>query len=378
VSELLKAADIYWKMVDNQTISKEEFSFCIKLVWGDHKGSPFYALTSDLSDGFIPSGAANQSKIRTVADNWRPFFSDVAAITDEAATHFILDLHEALEEVENQFKRRVAPGVTRCTRGTVSDFVTRRPNVKLGWTLQLTTQGRGIYNCIRNQVITQPGDIMLLSPDALYDYQREPSAETWEHHWVYFVLEDAWLELLQWPEVGPNIFQIRSSGSAYEKLKDLFDDLHTARMAHADYSVNLTKNLLEQLLIRCKELAPKGDPICRDVRILGAKDYITRNFNKQFSVTMLASEIGLSVARLSSLFKQHTGTTMVRWRDEHRMTRAAQLLTQTDQPVSKIAEMVGYVDAFYFSRCFHQHSGRSPQEYRSKKRLSDTVTNNAD
>jgi AraC family transcriptional regulator of arabinose operon len=374
MSDLLRAAGIYWKSVNNQTVSKEDFIFCIKLVWGDHKGSPFYALTSNLPDRVIPALSSLQPKIITLAEKWRPFFSGIAAITEEDARHFILDFHEALEEVEQQFKRRVGPGVTRCTRGTVSDFVTRRPNVKLGWTLQLTTQGKGIYNCIRSQSITQPGDMILLSPDALYDYQREPGTETWEHHWVYFVLEDAWLELLQWPEIGPNIFRLSSSGSAYEKLKTLFDELHTARMEPSDFSEDLTRNLLEQLLIRCRQLAPESGPICRDQRILKAKDYITRNFNKKFSVTALASEIGLSVTRLSALFKQHTGTTMVRWRDEHRMTRAAQLLTQTDQPVSQIAEIVGYEDALYFSRCFHQHSGRSPMEYRSKKRLPATLT----
>jgi AraC family transcriptional regulator of arabinose operon len=368
MTDLQTAANIYWRLINEQAVSRDEFIFCIRLVWGDHKGSPFYSLTADLPDTII-SPIGQQPKLSPVTARWEEHFTRPGNISDEQAIHFVTELYEGLEDVEPQLKRRVAPGITRCTRGTVSDYVTRRPNVKLGWTLQLTTEGSGHYNCIRSQVVSRPGDLILLSPDALYDYHRDDSCETWEHQWVYFVLEDSWLDLVQWPEVGPNIYRASCSGADYEKLKVLFDDILTARYDDVDLSERLCSNLFEQMLIRCQQFAPRSGPANVDKRILQAKDYITRNFNKSFSVNSLASEVGLSVARLSSLFKKHTGTTIVRWRDEHRMTRASQLLTQTDQPVSRIADMVGYNDALYFSRCFNQHTGCSPMEYRNKKRL---------
>ena len=263
--------------------------------------------------------------------------------------------------------KRVAPGITRSTRGSPDDHITRRPNVKLGWTLQLTTQGNGVYNCVREEIITSPGDLILLSPDALYDYKRDASCETWEHQWVYFILEDEWLDLLHWPEIGPNIYRTTASEEKLEKLKAIFNELNASHVDDSEFSQALTRNLLEQLLIRCSQLTPRTNTTPLDRRIIQAKNYITRNFNKSFSVKELADEIGLSSARLSTLFKQQTGMTIVHWRDEHRMTRASQLLSQTNLPISHLAEAVGYSDALYFSRCFHQQCGCSPSEYRANK-----------
>jgi AraC family transcriptional regulator, arabinose operon regulatory protein len=372
MTDLQQAAEIYWRLINEQPVSRDDYIFCIKVAWGEHKGSPFYSLTSDLPE-VILSPINEQPKLAAVTERWRKHLKAPTEISDQQAIYFITELYAALENVEPHIKKRVAPGVTRCTRNTVSDFVTRRPNVKLGWTIQLTTEGQGHYNCIRNQLVTQPGDLILLSPDALYDYQRNESNEsneTWEHHWAYFLLQDDWLDLLQWPEVGPNIYHLRCEGETLEKLQRLFDDLLNARFDDQPLSERLSASILEQILIRCQQLAPENTTPKVDRRIIDAKEYITKNYNKSFSVAALAKDIGLSVARLSSLFKAHTGTTIVRWRDEHRMTRATQLLIQTDQPVSRIADMVGYNDALYFSRCFHQQTGCSPVEYRSRKNPS--------
>jgi AraC family transcriptional regulator of arabinose operon len=98
------------------------------------------------------------------------------------------------------------------------------------------------------------------------------------------------------------------------------------------------------------------------------RDYIARNFDQNFTIDTLSGKVGLSPARLSALFKQQTGSTPMRWRDERRMARASQLLLQTLYPVSKIAELVGYSDALYFSRCFSRHLNCSPSAYRDKRR----------
>ena len=46
--------------------------------------------------------------------------------------------------------------------------------------------------------------------------------------------------------------------------------------------------------------------------------------------------------------------------------RARQLLVDTELPVSRIAELVGYADAAYFSRLFARRAGVSPSRHRSQ------------
>ena len=48
-----------------------------------------------------------------------------------------------------------------------------------------------------------------------------------------------------------------------------------------------------------------------------------------------------------------------------RLTRAKELLKETNASVFEIANSVGYDDQLYFSRIFKKHIGISPTEYKN-------------
>ena len=51
-----------------------------------------------------------------------------------------------------------------------------------------------------------------------------------------------------------------------------------------------------------------------------------------------------------------------------RMRRSAELLRNSDIPVSDIAFCVGIPDSHYFSKCFRQYFNMTPSEYRTNPR----------
>jgi len=51
--------------------------------------------------------------------------------------------------------------------------------------------------------------------------------------------------------------------------------------------------------------------------------------------------------------------------DEARCERARRLLAETDEPVARIAERLGYADSSNFSRCFRRWYGKTPSAWRS-------------
>lgn len=53
--------------------------------------------------------------------------------------------------------------------------------------------------------------------------------------------------------------------------------------------------------------------------------------------------------------------------DELRSERACFWLRDTDLPVERIAERLGYADASNFARCFKRWTGQTPREYRRKR-----------
>lgn len=98
---------------------------------------------------------------------------------------------------------------------------------------------------------------------------------------------------------------------------------------------------------------------------LQAKDYIDRNYhNPDLSLRMLAELVELSPAYLGKVFTAVTTYTFNDYLNNVRTARAAELLTTTKQPVSKISEEVGILNTNYFYSLFKKRYGVTPSAYR--------------
>ena len=80
----------------------------------------------------------------------------------------------------------------------------------------------------------------------------------------------------------------------------------------------------------------------------------------------VARAAGLSVSRLSLLFKAGVGQTPMQFLETQRMTRARQLLQLTSRPIGAIALEVGFESPIHFSLRFRKAVGVSPRSFRRK------------
>lgn len=84
------------------------------------------------------------------------------------------------------------------------------------------------------------------------------------------------------------------------------------------------------------------------------------------SVDDLASAVGLSRSQLHRrLVASADGESPGRMIRHTRLIRAAELLRDTDRPVSGIAASVGYEDPAHFTRGFKRRFGVTPSRYRA-------------
>jgi len=81
-------------------------------------------------------------------------------------------------------------------------------------------------------------------------------------------------------------------------------------------------------------------------------------------ITDLADSVKLSARQLERLFRTNLKKTPSRFYLELRMTRAKELLLDTDLSVAEIAEICGYESPSHFSRFYRQHFGETPAETR--------------
>lgn len=127
---------------------------------------------------------------------------------------------------------------------------------------------------------------------------------------------------------------------------------------------NLTKQLINNYIELIHETKKQ-----KDLKLVKkAKRFIKSNYSKKLTLDQVAKEVYLSASHLSKIFKRVTGTTVIEYVNQIRLKEAKQLLRNTDMPLNKIAEDVGYYDASYFSKVFKKKVGITPGQYRVNTR----------
>ncbi|GGG78108.1 response regulator transcription factor [Paenibacillus radicis (ex Gao et al. 2016)] len=84
------------------------------------------------------------------------------------------------------------------------------------------------------------------------------------------------------------------------------------------------------------------------------------------SLHSISSHVFLNPSYLSKIYKTETGEGISEFMLRARMEKSAQLLSQTDEKIYEISQMLGYQKPSYFIQLFKKHYGLTPQEYRNK------------
>lgn len=100
----------------------------------------------------------------------------------------------------------------------------------------------------------------------------------------------------------------------------------------------------------------------RPVRM--AKQYIQNHYSEPITQEEVSSAVGLSAAYFSVLFKKVEGEGFAKYLINVRMEQAKILLRETNTPVSKICQQVGYNDLKHFTHTFEKATGVKPSVYR--------------
>ena len=89
------------------------------------------------------------------------------------------------------------------------------------------------------------------------------------------------------------------------------------------------------------------------------------------SVESLADSVGMSRAAFAKRFADACGSGPIELLRDLRMHRAAHLLSTTDLPVKRIADLVGFASRSSFTRTFEAKTDQSPRSFRLSFQPSD-------
>jgi AraC-like DNA-binding protein len=99
-------------------------------------------------------------------------------------------------------------------------------------------------------------------------------------------------------------------------------------------------------------------------RINKVLDHIHQNYAEELSIDEVASISGMAESSFSRYFRRATGNTYTDFIARLRVTKACQLLEQTDKLISDVGLEVGFNNLAYFNRKFLELKNVTPSGYR--------------
>lgn len=95
-------------------------------------------------------------------------------------------------------------------------------------------------------------------------------------------------------------------------------------------------------------------------------DYIDANLDGDLSLDRIAQVAYFSPYHFHRIFKFITGETLNEYVVRRRLTKAADVLLHSEQPISELAQKFGFSEVSSFSRAFKKHFDASPTEFKKQ------------
>ncbi len=95
-------------------------------------------------------------------------------------------------------------------------------------------------------------------------------------------------------------------------------------------------------------------------------NYISEHFQEEINNKLIGEKFKFHPNYINSLFKTHTGYSLHQYLIMRRISKAINLLQETNLPISEISGIVGFKSINHFSRFFKKTIGTSPRDFREQ------------
>lgn len=228
--------------------------------------------------------------------------------------------------------------------------------------LLLCTEGVGWVECngVRSKV--EKNQFYIIPPHISHKYFAHHT-DPWTIYWIHFsgTLANYFSAPFQYPKHLP-----QSKTARFEDRITIFQELITSLVDFSVSNLEYSSVLLTHFLGSLKYVSQyrKFKEIQAEDAISITRNYILQNLDRKITLQKMAQHCNLSVSHLSMLFKKETSYSPMQYVTMLRVRKACTLLTLSAHKINYIAKIVGFEDAYYFTRVFAKTMGQSPSKYR--------------
>lgn len=240
-----------------------------------------------------------------------------------------------------------------------SGFFTERSN-KDSYELFYTLDGCGTIEQGGRQTTLQRGSALLIDCRTPQRYRTAPTTDRWYHLWAHIdgAGVDEFAKMLEVDALRPVYV---AEPIARRHMAAIASNLELPGMLPTTVIGLAVHSLLAEMM---GAAAAGGESAAGDEAVRRACALIESAYSEDLSLDDIATSANVSKSYLLKLFRQRLGTTPYEYLMRYRITRAKELLAETNERIGAIALAVGFNSESNFSYRFSKMVGQSPRAYR--------------
>lgn len=233
--------------------------------------------------------------------------------------------------------------------------------------------GAGKYRLEDQIYDIQEGDLLILNPgvkhQALMNEEGEVGTTEFFIGCMNFQLKGELVNCLPLPG-GSNI--LHTTGELRQRLFRICSSMEVEKASSKIGRYFMLKTYMMQIILliireQCQPVEhAEGyafESVNKKYVVEQIVNYFEDHYNEKISLDSIAENMYLSTFYISKIFKSETGDTPIRHLINIRLEKARELLEKGHPgSIQEIAAMVGYEDAYHFSKLFKKHYNITPTQ----------------
>lgn len=232
--------------------------------------------------------------------------------------------------------------------------------------LTIITDGEG--EIITNGQVTsvKRGDIYISLPCDMHEIRSSKTAPMKYDFFSFFTENESYKKELY--QTSP-AHQLSDRVFSDERIASLVGDAIMEFISDSVFSNELLYSIFNQIIVYVirhirKEVSIKANAASQSESICyRIMNYIDTHIYTMKTLEEIAISLNYNYSYISSLFKKTTGNTVFSYYNNKRLEIARQLIEESNQTITEIAESLNYSSLYSFSHAFKEKYSSSPKNF---------------
>lgn len=119
-----------------------------------------------------------------------------------------------------------------------------------------------------------------------------------------------------------------------------------------------------------QQIGSRHDGSYQDDRVRRIVRFVEESYSRKLSLEEIGRSVDMSPSSVCRYFRRRTHQNLWEYINSFRINRAAQLIVETQLPISEIGPRCGFTNVSNFNHLFRAHLGTTPSDYRSRFKTS--------